>query len=926
MFSKIKQKIERNLIEEIKHLSATDLEQVGNYLLSVLEGKQLVHHGTNKEGRPCGYTVDSFSQDATIVGEYSVEKDYFANYSKEDGVRCYRKIHKDIQHAIAHSGENLIKIYLVTSQEEIPSFRKEFNKTKDFIDNIAKLAIYDAKLLAQEIYKQSLESVSHLQFYKEYFPNFAQELENYEYYGKIPSLCDNFCEDISVLDKIEVHFQKGNNICLLYGMSGSGKTQAAINYVHYKSSEFQNYVWIAGEDWKRNTSLSAVQRSRGGMPINVVGLFNKSKTILIIDSFEREVNVNDFSELSEGFAKGGKVIITSQIKSSGEFCMQMPELSESVAISILGETRNEGIVKKIINKCKGFPIILSTIRNMVLYEGIAKDDLYVEIMKNPAEVITEGGVSLYRSVLSKLSPKTREQLVKLANTGITTFDISFARFYCGILSCNTLQKLSILMTTNVPGIVKIHDLICVAMKEEDDASDAVIKLEEYIESKNGEMTPSILRQIYLLRYKIVDYKAEHSGSDWLTYALLQIEGDEKDKIVEAIFEQQFVKEMSLSMVMCLIEAKELRGYKIHSREEVEEYFDKLIAEYQNALRLYTDMDIKTELLHHLGKAYRRRNRSEDSYKCFKELLEFKPNWHATYGQIVTLGTMKVSKEIVNDAKCCMRKLLVEMLDDAAQVPLRVSLATIAKMRSYREVSNELVNSPENVERICQIVASAAIEDIGQFFEGFVAISTMYGYHYSKICLSLAESVPDMIMVSPKMVEDKQWLNACEALANIAVAAQSECKQELFDMLIDKSIEFGEAYLANKKIRSYEARAIAKSFIVRGEGQRALDIINMIPEEGRDHWLMYRQAEAENMLGDNKSIETAKKAIELLEEDPKSINRKSSYYHLLSKCYYRNAEIKNACEMIEIAIRLCCDPKYEQELIECLKDMNKAKEM
>lgn len=703
-------------------------------------------------------------------------------------------------------------------------------------------------------------------------------------------------------------------------MSGSGKTQTAIKYVHYKANEFQNYVWVVGEDWKRETSLSAIQRARGGMPINVVGLFNKSKTILVIDSLEREVNANDFLELAEGFAKGGRVIITSQIKSPVNFCMQMPELSESVAINILGEKSDDGIAKQIVSKCKGFPIMLSTIRNMILYGGIAKEDLYAEILENPDELISVDGISLFRNVLSKLSPRTREQLVKLANTGLTTFDIGFARFYCGIVNCSELQRLSILMTTNVPGIVKIHDLICVAMKEEDDASDAVIKLEEYIESKNGEMTPSILRQIYLLRYKIVDYKAEHSGSDWLTYALLQIEGDEKDKIVEAIFEQQFVKEMSLSMVMCLIEAKELRGYKIHSREEVEEYFDKLISEYQNALRLYTDMDIKAELLHHLGKAYRRRNRSEDSYKCFKELLEFKPNWYATYGQIITLGTMKVSKEIVDDAKCCMRKLLADMLEDATQVPLRVSLATIARMRSYREISNELVNSPESVEIVCQIVASAAMEDIGQFFEGFVAVSTMFGYHYSKICLALAESVPDMIMVSPKMVEDKQWLNACEALANIAISAQAECKQELFDMLINKSVEFGEAYLGNKKVDAYAARAIAKTYNIKGEGKKALGVIDMIPEEKRDHWIVYRQAEAENMIGDNKSIETAKKAIELLENEPKNINRKSSYYHLLGKCYHSNEEMKNACEAIETAIELCSDPKYEQQLADYFNEI------
>ena len=108
---------------------------MGNYILCIIENQDMVHHGINKEGRPSAYTVDSFSQNASIVGEYSVEKDYFTDYSETDGIRYYKKIHKDIEHAINHSGDNLQKIYLITSQEEIPSFRKEFNKTKDFQDN-----------------------------------------------------------------------------------------------------------------------------------------------------------------------------------------------------------------------------------------------------------------------------------------------------------------------------------------------------------------------------------------------------------------------------------------------------------------------------------------------------------------------------------------------------------------------------------------------------------------------------------------------------------------------------------------------------------------------------------------------------------------------------------------------------------------------
>lgn len=918
MYNKIRQRIENNLIDEIKNLSATDLEYVGNHMLSVSEKVSLVHHGTNKEGRVCGYTVDSFSQDVSIVGEYSVQKDYFTDYVNVNGQGSYRKIHKDVVHAVTFSNSTVKKIYLITSQEEIPSFRKKFNKTRDFLENGDMLHILDARLLAQEIYKQTVDCVEDMNFYRDYFPNFVQEVENYEYYGKIPALCDNFCQDTKVLDKIDRHF-KNSSICLLYGVSGSGKTQTAIEYVHYKASEFQNYIWLSGEDWVNGISLSAIQRTRGGVPINVVGLFNKAKTILIIDSLEREVNSKDFSELSDGIKKGGKIIVTSQVKSYVKFCMAMPELSEEVAIRILGETSANGRAKQVANKCKGFPIMLSAIRNIVLYEGVNKEALYSEILEKPEELVTSGGTPLFKIILSKLSPETKDKLIKLANTGITMFDIDFARFYCGVLGCNALQKLSILISTNVPGIVKIHDLICVAMFKQDESNEAVQKLKQYIADKKGEMTPSILRQIYLMRYKIAKYKEIDTRSDWLTYALLQIEGNEKNEIVEKLYGVKFDLNMELATVKCLIESKELKGYYIEAREKREEYLENLICEYENILNLVSNLDIKAELLHHLGKTYRRRKRYEDSYKCFKNLLEIKPNWHATYGQIVTLGTMKVSAEIKIDAERCMRKLLGDMLEDATQVPLRVSLAAIARMRSYRKITNEIVDKPEKVDKICQIVASAALEDIGQFFEGFVAVTSMFAYHYSDICLALAENVPDMIMVSPQMIDERQWINACEALTNIASYVNKERNSQLFDMLIDKGIEFGKEYLSvRNKVSSYEARAIAKAYILKGDATEALQVISLIPEDKRDHWILYRQAEAENILGQSKAVKTAEKALKLLEVDKKNSNRVSSYYHLLSKCYYHNEKIPQGDGALLKAISLCEDSKYKNELLDYKK--------
>lgn len=67
MFEFIKQRIEKNLIEEIGCLNSIMLEVVGHYMICAIEGKYLIHHGINKDYKPSGYTVDTFSSDSSII-------------------------------------------------------------------------------------------------------------------------------------------------------------------------------------------------------------------------------------------------------------------------------------------------------------------------------------------------------------------------------------------------------------------------------------------------------------------------------------------------------------------------------------------------------------------------------------------------------------------------------------------------------------------------------------------------------------------------------------------------------------------------------------------------------------------------------------------------------------------------------------------
>jgi len=73
----IKKRVVRDLIDELAYIDATSLELVGHKVIETLENKSLVHHGINKDYKPVGYTVDTFSQDFTVIpslDEYGAEE------------------------------------------------------------------------------------------------------------------------------------------------------------------------------------------------------------------------------------------------------------------------------------------------------------------------------------------------------------------------------------------------------------------------------------------------------------------------------------------------------------------------------------------------------------------------------------------------------------------------------------------------------------------------------------------------------------------------------------------------------------------------------------------------------------------------------------------------------------------------------------
>jgi len=908
----IKKRVIKDLIDELADIDAVSLEIIGHKIIETLESKKLVHHGINKDYKPVGYTVDTFSQDFTVVGEYSTEEKYFEDSSGGKNENRFDKIAKDIQHAVAKSGDTLpSKIYLISSAEEPASFRGKFNKSDLAKQHAARVNFLDARELAKTIFQSSQDNAQAADFYRCYLPDFAQNLDNYEYYGRVPPACVNHQSEPLFLDVIRRHFAAGAEICVLHGLSGSGKTQAAIDYVHAALPEFGNYVWISGEDWRDGVPLTAIKRSRGGVAINVAGVFNSTRTLLVVDDLSRPMTVECTAELAPGFALGGRVLVTSQLgEPNSPIHLAMPRVSLATAFRILGEDEATAshISREFVEACRFCPLILAVTHKVAKMDGVDSDELYREVLAMPHAAHGEDGGPIMARILQRLSETNRQALVKIANSGCTTYDTRFLTTFIGSNARASLQRLAILNRTGASSTLSVHDLICnavrVGARDGRELADAV---ERYVERCGGEMVPSVLRQIHLSADQLL---AEHEvrgerRPDWLTYALLQIERGARTALIGRLHGTALRTDMPIAELLCIVDSKEAYSYSL-SNDDRSAYYLVCANEYGKIAEEAINSDIRAEMLHHQGKALRRCGELEAAWKCFQRLLAERPGWHATYGQIAHMGTQwGASVEVKSEGEKAIRCLIECILKDLYAVPLRVSLAALSRLRSYPDMNKWLVTDPENVKQLANVVALSALEGFDQFYEAFLALTSLFSYRHGKICLAVAEVFPDMLAIFPNAVDKRQWANVCEALTNVATVASEEGKLDFASRLNGTASAFAEELSRSSGEQTFTARVVAKTFLAAGNAEKALAMINRIPEQDRDHWLLYQQAKAELALNcSDEALMTAERALDLASRDPKAQSRLSIYHDQVSQCLEALGRIAEAITSA-VAAHKCC---------------------
>jgi tetratricopeptide (TPR) repeat protein len=330
-------------------------------------------------------------------------------------------------------------------------------------------------------------------------------------------------------------------------------------------------------------------------------------------------------------------------------------------------------------------------------------------------------------------------------------------------------------------------------------------------------------------------------------------------------------------------------------------------------------ELKVELLHHRGKALRRSGSVAEALNSFQEILTYRPEWHAAHGQIAHLGTQRDADAKMKAAgEDSMSWLVERMLSGSSAVPLRVSLAAIARLRSYPAVLSAVSADPDKVKQIADVIAISALDGLDQFYEAFLAFTSKFGYDHTDATIALADAMPELLTVPPESIDRKQWTSACEALSNTAQSAKGAEKVKLASRLAASATIFAQALVDAGSLNAFSVRAVMKAFLAADMPDRALDVCERFAPETTDHWLLYRKSQALLILKNAQpALDVACEALELAKKDAKAQDRIASYYELLSKCAEAIPDIPAAVAHCQEAIKSRSGDKYMQQLKERL---------
>lgn len=871
-----------------------------NYLLTV----PLNHRGLNVLGHSVGYTVDSYDDKATVVGQYSAEKRYF------DGLA--EKPVDDILHSLRMKPTTtdifLIALELCEPLEE-ERIRTRLINSPGFVGRT--IHFYNRRRIAEYMVDYLLVSDSAVETLGQYLPILPEISAEHSSNLLVPKTTQGYQERQEV-ERV-VRERLNNEKCLfLTGAGGLGKSQIAAAYAQAEAANFEVVIWADGSRIKDVNDLHALEMGRAGVKRNVVSLLGTRRCLLIIDDLATKV---DSAELAALCGDDARVLVTQRERVPEEY--EIPFMDEALARLVLTRGIQTELPKQVWQQIwttvGGHPLSLS------LMNAAANDGTSWEDLEDDCERVGEFEDTRYQRLTDRLLRRFEQSLSQELSVfrwlGSKEAYRPLLRALIGAVGIRKHISHSLIAPSR-QSVVRLHDVIHAALESAnwipgEAGSLFTDDVEQFLITAANSPTIDLRAAATVMRSKLLALVQAGQRRPAFIYALLlDWSPEELDRAIVDDPEHTLkgletsgrpVSPIETALVFETIEC-------IYRSDKATKPFNEALEGLRNRIDLYERIAAlpglntlqTTEIVHHKGKSLALVGQLEEANVCFETVLKGPhPLYESRLQLVKVFNRLKRRPEAIAQA--------VEVMNAAAADPHAVSnsvtLATICAVPSGPERDKFMETYADVAEREILIAGDVGL---AQAFESFVAVSRSWRYRdperFKRVWSALELPTP---------TDDGQRFVLAELFQNASYAHPDQ-KTALMDRALT-------LYSEIKNLTDFQRQQYANALVEATKYGDALNILSQI--EKPTPWSHYYRSIA--LLNTNEARD-ALTSIELAitELPEKSSNFRSSF--LAHRFDVRMALGEpGAIDDLHQAIAQCTSDQYREELLHRLECVQRA---
>lgn len=890
-------------------------------MIDYLTSKRLHHCGENIQGNAVGYTVDSYSDDGRIVGEYSVDKKYFSDLKKPE---------RDIKHA-CEKFPDLERLYLCVGIMSTPSQGIDMAKLCRKYEKNKRITIkwFDSRSIAEIITDEIGNNNQVLKRMKNIEAEIAKAIGMNAMGNNIPKLPENYFfsgETTELLLKklIKTHF------LYLHGISGIGKTMLSV-YLQkelLKKVQVNNVEFINVSRISRIEELRQFEDSMFGFGIDLFNTIKHSeKSIFILDDLSKDLD-KIITEIVKIVGKSSYVIVTSQltcqIAQNRQLTFEMPNLDREVAnkvfsykLDIFGTDEQ---MELLYRKTAGYPMLLNTVRSLMQYEGLKWEELEEELANVPDYEVEEG-INLTIKLLRRHQDVLKKEFFAIHWLETNYISRMFLRKLISAEGIRKLKARSFLQ--ELPEVIKIHDIVykCINSLEFETETNKKAsanyqeilykELEEGIDRKDVEY----YRILHLHENKILSIAQESTALGRETYFYLQAFSNDEGAVLERYSEDfinGIIKETTVPYVYkSIMEWYELNLRKIGKKHK-ENYLAKVKVYIDNLEcmlgRLKKSDGLYIYLLHHQGKLYHYIEKDDDAKKCFEDVLQLNPKAYETKLQIARICDKKKQKE----ERIAIYREILDYYINGGKISMSVVLAAYEDIAFYLNTEMKERYFIQYYEAFREAIISLSGTTYDQPYIVLANVAKVYTYDYPEY---LKELLDRLHLPSIEKIHKRNYFNIARMYMEFGKALRN---LERDSEEAENYFEIAEYYFENIdsgiRLTSFQVVQRAESLLLLRKYENALQFLNKHVFEEEAFW-WYRKSCTflwlDNYLD---ARECCDKALEKIEQKQGNDKYLSTFYRKRAQiAFYCREDEQKILDFLNSAVENCSESKYKEQL-------------